>query len=61
MHAFVTYLKNVQGELKHVVWPSWQLGVAHTFVIVLISVLTALFTGALDYGFTQIVSAIVGV
>ena len=59
MNKFIAYLKNVQGELKHVVWPSWQAGVAHTALIVLISACTAVFLGALDYGFTQLVASVV--
>ena len=59
MHNLITYLKNVRTELSHVVWPSWQSGVAHTFIIVGISALVAVFIGVLDFGFTSIVARIV--
>lgn len=61
MHALITYLKNVRAELSHVVWPSWQTGVAHTVLIVGISALIGFFIGALDYLFTRIVAFIIGV
>lgn len=61
MNALVSYFKNVRQELTHVVWPSWQSGVAHTILIILISALVAVFIGVLDYLLTQLVSMIVGV
>ena len=45
--------------MKHVVWPTRKQALIHTGLIVLLSSLTAVFIGLLDYGFTQIVSLIV--
>lgn len=60
MNAFITYIKNVRSELSHVVWPSWQTGVAHTIIIVVASALVAAFIGALDQLFTSAVGLIIG-
>ncbi|HEY0010959.1 MAG TPA: preprotein translocase subunit SecE [Candidatus Paceibacterota bacterium] len=53
MNAFVTYLKNVRAELTHVVWPPQRQALTHVALIVLITILTALFIAALDYVFTR--------
>lgn len=52
MNSFITYLKNVRAELTHVVWPSQEQTVQHVALVVLISIITALFVAALDYAFT---------
>jgi preprotein translocase SecE subunit len=53
MASFISYLKNVRAEMRHVVWPSQRQAIAHVILIVLISVFTALFIAALDYAFTN--------
>jgi preprotein translocase SecE subunit len=57
MNALATYIRNVRAEMKHVVWPDWRQAVWHTILIVVISIVVALFITALDYGFQQGVSA----
>jgi preprotein translocase subunit SecE len=59
MRSFVTYLKNVRAELKHVVWPSPRTAVLHTALIILISAVVALYVGGLDYVFTGVVNRLV--
>ena len=59
MHSFVTYLKNVRAELTHVVWPDRNQAIIHTFLIILISAIVALFIAALDHIFTGVVTRIV--
>ncbi|MBP6868695.1 MAG: preprotein translocase subunit SecE [Candidatus Pacebacteria bacterium] len=53
MRNFISYLKNVRQELKHVVWPNNKQALMHVAMIVLISAFTALFIAFLDYGLTQ--------
>jgi len=60
MNSFVTYLKNVRGELSHVVWPNQRQAVMHVILIVLISTFTALFIAGIDYLLTTGVGRIVG-
>ena len=60
MNAFITYLKNVRGEMAHVVWPNRRQAVLHTILIIVISAVIALLIAGLDYLFTGIVSRLVG-
>lgn len=59
MKSFISYLKNVRGELAHVVWPKPRQAVIHTVLIVLISATVAVFIGVVDYGLTNLVAFIV--
>ncbi len=59
MKNLFTYLKNVQGELTHVVWPTPRQAILHTFVILLISAAVAVFIGVLDYLLTSLVGLII--
>lgn len=59
MNNLVSYLKNVQGELQHVVWPTPKVAAIHTGLVILISAFAAVFIGLLDYGFTSLVGMIV--
>ncbi len=52
----ITYLRHVQAEMKHVVWPDTRTAIAHTLLLIGIGAFVALFLGALDYGFTRLVS-----
>jgi len=59
MNTFTTYLKNVRAELAHVVWPTRYQSLIHVALIVLISIVTALFIAGLDYVFTRGVGMLV--
>lgn len=59
MRALITYLKNVRGELKHVVWPNRNQAIVHTVIIILISAFVALYISGLDYVFTGVVNRLV--
>ena len=50
-----TYLKNVRGELSHVVWPSRKTALFHTALIVVLSAIVAIIILVLDYAFTGVV------
>jgi preprotein translocase SecE subunit len=51
-----TYLRNVRAELEHVVWPDYRTAVAHTFILIGIAAVVAVFVGLLDYAFTHLVN-----
>lgn len=59
MKSFLTYLKNVRGELDHVVWPKPRVTAVHTGLIILISAIIAVYLGLLDYLLTSLVALIV--
>lgn len=48
MNSIVNYLKSVRAELKHVIWPTKKSTVTHTILVILISVVVALFLFELD-------------
>jgi preprotein translocase SecE subunit len=47
--SLITYLKDTQGELKHVSWPTRNQAMAFTLVVVIISVFVSFFLGFFDY------------
>jgi preprotein translocase SecE subunit len=47
--SLITYLKDTQGELKHVSWPTRNQTIAFTMVVVVISVFVSFFLGFFDY------------
>lgn len=49
-----TYLKEVQAELTHVKWPTRRTTLYFSIVVVVISIITALYLGLLDYVFGAI-------
>ena len=49
--SLITYLKDTQGELKHVSWPTGKQTVIFGIVVVLISVFVSLYLGLFDYLF----------
>lgn len=59
MKSFISYLKNVRGEFAHIVWPKPRTALLHTGLIVLISVVVAVFVGLIDYALTSLVAQII--
>lgn len=49
--SLITYLKDTQGEMKHVAWPSRKQAIAFTVVVVIISIFVSFFLGFFDYLF----------
>ncbi|MBI2086821.1 MAG: preprotein translocase subunit SecE [Candidatus Zambryskibacteria bacterium] len=54
MHRFINYLKDTRGELTHVSWPTQKQAIVFTAVVIIISILTAVFLGFFDYIFSLI-------
>ena len=50
--GLANYIKETQGELKHVSWPTRQQAIAFTAIVVVISVGLSLYLGLLDYVFS---------
>lgn len=59
MTSLISYLKNVQAEMKHVVWPTRKAALINTALIVVISAAMAVYIGLLDYGLTSLVGFII--
>ncbi|MBX2866565.1 preprotein translocase subunit SecE [Candidatus Kaiserbacteria bacterium] len=56
MSRFINYINDTRAELKHVSWPTGKQSVTATILVVLISIFVAIFTGALDYLFAQVLT-----
>ena len=55
------YLKETQGELRHVAWPTRAQTIVYTILVALISVGIALYLGFFDYLFTTGLKRLVSV
>lgn len=55
MSSFIQYIKDTQSELKHVSWPTRAQATAFTILVIVISLLTAVYLGAFDQLFTHLV------
>jgi len=53
MNRLFNYFRATRGELKHVSWPTQKQIVIYTLLVVLISIVTAIYLGVLDFGFTR--------
>jgi preprotein translocase subunit SecE len=57
--SLVQYLKDTQGELKHVSWPTQKQTIYFTIVVIAVSIFTAVFLGAFDLLFEKLLSYII--
>jgi len=53
MNRLFNYFRATRGELKHVSWPTQKQIVIYTLLVILISIVTAIYLGVLDFGFTR--------
>ncbi len=53
----VTFLKEVQDELKKVVWPTRDEVIKLTLVVILVSIIVGFFLGGIDFILTAITQA----
>ncbi|MCE9541127.1 preprotein translocase subunit SecE [Candidatus Kaiserbacteria bacterium] len=60
MAGIVQYLKDTQGELRHVAWPTRLQTIVYTVLVALISVGIALYLGLFDYIFTTGLTRAIG-
>jgi len=51
--GLVEYLRETRGELKHVSWPTKKQTTAFTILVIVVSLVTALFLGLFDFFFTK--------
>jgi preprotein translocase SecE subunit len=54
------YLKDTQGELRHVAWPTQTQTIVYTVLVAIISIFVALYLGLFDYLFTTGLARVVG-
>ena len=58
--GLANYIKETQGELKHVSWPTRQQAIAFTAIVVVISVGLSLYLGLFDYIFSLGIKYVLG-
>lgn len=59
MKSLFTYLRNVRGELAHVVWPSNRQAAIHTAIVIVVSAIVAVYLSGLDYVFAGVVDRLI--
>ncbi len=57
--SLISYIKETKGELSHVNWPTRREGIIFSVVVIIISILTALFLGLFDFVFSRILNIFV--
>jgi preprotein translocase subunit SecE len=50
----IEYLKDAKAELKKVKWPTKKQAINSTILVIIVTIATGAFLGALDYGFSQV-------
>ncbi|MBU6427078.1 preprotein translocase subunit SecE [Patescibacteria group bacterium] len=50
------YVKETQAEMKHVNWPSRQLTIRFTVLVILVSIATAILLGVSDFVFSKLLT-----
>jgi len=59
MANFTQYLKDTRSELKHVNWPTRKQAIIFTILVIVVSLLTALYLGFFDWLFTHLLQRFV--
>jgi len=55
----INYIKESKEELKKVVWPTRKETIKYTLLVIGISIVTAIFLGAIDFGLNIVVEKII--
>jgi preprotein translocase subunit SecE len=57
--ALGEYINETRAEIKHVSWPTTRQIISYTIVVIVISLITAFYLGALDFAFSFVLDKIV--
>jgi len=57
--SLINYIKETRGELKHVNWPTRKQATNYTFLVIIISLATALILGVFDFLFSSGIEKII--
>lgn len=58
-NKLISYLKSSRAELKKVTWPSRQETTEKTILVIVISIVVAIYLGALDYILTRMLELVI--
>jgi preprotein translocase subunit SecE len=59
MNKLIAYLKGSREELSKVVWPSREIIVNHSVMVIGISIAVAIFLGAIDFILTKVLEVVI--
>jgi preprotein translocase SecE subunit len=59
MNQLIKYFRDTAAELQQVTWPSQRQAMLYTVLVIVISTLVSLFTGAFDFLFSQGIEAFI--
>jgi preprotein translocase subunit SecE len=59
MTALIKYFRDTAREFKQVKWPTQTQATFYTILVIVISVVVALYVGAFDYAFSQVINAVI--
>lgn len=59
MNKFINYIKDTRGELKHVSWPTRRQSIIFTTIVIIISILSAIYLGFFDFLFSTVLQKFV--
>lgn len=59
MSRLGNYFRDTAAEMKHVSWPTQMQTITYTVLVIAVSALVALFIGAFDHLFTQLLDLII--
>lgn len=59
MSRLGNYFRDTAAEMKHVSWPTQMQTIIYTLLVIVVSACVALFLGAFDYLFTQLLDLII--
>lgn len=59
MSRLINYIRDTRGEMAHVSWPTRKQAVLFSIIVVVVSILSALFLGFFDSIFTLILQKFV--
>lgn len=55
----ITFFKEVQEELKKIVWPNREQTIRYTTLVIMVAVAVGIFLGALDYLLTLLTTFLI--
>jgi preprotein translocase subunit SecE len=56
MKTLINYIRDTKGEMKHVSWPTRHQTVVYTALVIVLSIILAVYLGLFDFLFTEGVS-----
>ena len=59
MNRLINYLRDTRGELSHVSWPTQRQTIIYTVIVIILSILTGIYLGLLDFVFTEALDLLV--